>query len=333
VVFSKTLQTASKPYQEYQKKLQRYEQALGEAIQHEHSLSNETCNEFKRLQQVLKLRDEDITQIEAQVSAENKPSQLAGKTADAIQTQILSRSGNLALIKPSIDAGAASLAETPMPPRTGRPRMLAISVPVLKNPKLLLGTGIATAVAVTLIFLLKTPQLLHNAEPSPNNSPTVYSAPQTSAQDLFERAKDKDNKKDYKGAIEDYNQAIRLKPDYDDAYFYRGLVKYSLRDYQGAIADSNQALKLSPKDSVYYYARGNAKSALEDYKGAIADYNQALKFKPNYDNAYYGRGEALSNSGDNQGAIADYRKAAQLYQKQGKTKYYQDTLEQIKKLQ
>ena len=40
---------------------------------------------------------------------------------------------------------------------------------------------------------------------------------------------------DYKGAIKDYSQAIRLKPDYADAYFYRGVSKGIMQDYKGAI--------------------------------------------------------------------------------------------------
>lgn len=40
---------------------------------------------------------------------------------------------------------------------------------------------------------------------------------------------------DYKGAIEDYNEAIRLKSDDPDAYNNRGATKYSMEDYKGAI--------------------------------------------------------------------------------------------------
>ncbi|TRU98479.1 MAG: tetratricopeptide repeat protein, partial [Microcystis wesenbergii Mw_QC_S_20081001_S30D] len=39
---------------------------------------------------------------------------------------------------------------------------------------------------------------------------------------------------DKQGAIADYNQAIKLKPDYAYAYFIRGLAKYDLGDKQGA---------------------------------------------------------------------------------------------------
>ena len=46
---------------------------------------------------------------------------------------------------------------------------------------------------------------------------------------------DKVEQKDYRGAIQDFNKAIELKPDYAKAYFNRGIAKANLQDYKGAI--------------------------------------------------------------------------------------------------
>jgi hypothetical protein len=59
-----------KPYREYKKKLQEYEQALREAIQHEYPISDYTRGELKDLLQVLSLRDEDVAPIEMRVIAQ-----------------------------------------------------------------------------------------------------------------------------------------------------------------------------------------------------------------------------------------------------------------------
>ncbi|MGB5962009.1 MAG: GUN4 domain-containing protein [Coleofasciculaceae cyanobacterium] len=59
-----------KPYREYKKKLQEYEQALREAVHHEYPISDYTRDELKDLQQVLSLRDEDVAPIEMRVIAQ-----------------------------------------------------------------------------------------------------------------------------------------------------------------------------------------------------------------------------------------------------------------------
>ena len=98
-----------------------------------------------------------------------------------------------------------------------------------------------------------------------------------------------------------------------EAYYNRGVAKSQLGDFQGAITDYDQAIKIKPDYAEAYYNRGLAKQNLEDNQGAIADYNQAIKIKPDYALAYLNRGVAKSDLGDKQGVIADYDQAAQLF--------------------
>jgi tetratricopeptide (TPR) repeat protein len=49
---------------------------------------------------------------------------------------------------------------------------------------------------------------------------------------------------DNQEAIADYNQAIKLKPDFAHAYYSRGLSYKNLNDNQNAINDFRQAAKL-----------------------------------------------------------------------------------------
>ena len=109
-------------------------------------------------------------------------------------------------------------------------------------------------------------------------------------------------------------------------------MKYYLEDYQGAIEDYTQAIRLKPDLAEAYYNRGLAKSDLGDKQGAIADFNEAIRLKPDYANAYYNRGDAKYALGDKQGAIEDYREAAWLYYQQGRTANYKDALNRIREL-
>tara|TARA_B100000768_G_C10918627_1_gene224671 strand:+ start:204 stop:422 length:219 start_codon:yes stop_codon:yes gene_type:complete len=58
------------------------------------------------------------------------------------------------------------------------------------------------------------------------------------------RGETKYNLKDYKGAIEDYNKAIEINPNYTYAYYNRGFAKYYLKDYNGACQDGRKAKSL-----------------------------------------------------------------------------------------
>jgi tetratricopeptide (TPR) repeat protein len=135
---------------------------------------------------------------------------------------------------------------------------------------------------------------------------------QLTAQDYFNRGFQRIKRRDYQGAIADFNQAIKIDPKFALAYTGRGGVKFNLEDYQGAIADLNQAIKIDPNLAVAYAGRGSAKLDLEDYQGAIADFNQAIKIDPSLAIAYNGRGSAKLNLEDSQGAIVDHNQAIKI---------------------
>jgi tetratricopeptide (TPR) repeat protein len=138
----------------------------------------------------------------------------------------------------------------------------------------------------------------------------VASSPK--ADDFYIKGNEKTSNKDYRGAIADYSEAIKINPKYTNAYINRGAARSDLGDKEGAIADYNLALKLNPNDAEIYYNRGIAHYELGDREGAIADYNLALKVNPNYADAYNNRGLARSKLGKKQEAIADYSQAIKI---------------------
>ena len=102
------------------------------------------------------------------------------------------------------------------------------------------------------------------------------------------------NKK-WKDSISAYDQAIRLNPNFAEAYYNRGAVKSISRlPQEDAIADYDQAIRLNPNFAEAYYNRGNAKFELGQYKDAIADYDQAIHLNPNDAQARSNRSNAKS---------------------------------------
>jgi len=66
--------------------------------------------------------------------------------------------------------------------------------------------------------------------------------------------------RDEKGALQDFTQAIALKPDsFPDAYLARGLLKVKLNDKNGACADLNHAYKLKPDSITLHYIKINCR--------------------------------------------------------------------------
>ena len=133
-----------------------------------------------------------------------------------------------------------------------------------------------------------------------------------SAKIYFYRGNDKYESGDYKGAIADYTQAIRLKPDYVEAYCNRGAAKDNLGQHLAAIADYDTAIRLKPDYVKAYYNRGDAKDDLGQHLAAIADYDAAIRLKPDDADAYYNRGIMRASLGQHLAAIADYDTAIRL---------------------
>ena len=55
-----------------------------------------------------------------------------------------------------------------------------------------------------------------------------------------------------------YSESIKLDPEKAEGYAYRGGVRADLRDWDGAIEDFNEALKLNQSDSEIYSYKASA---------------------------------------------------------------------------
>ena len=81
----------------------------------------------------------------------------------------------------------------------------------------------------------------------------------------------------YEGAIADYDTAIRLKPDFANAYHNRGIAKTRLGEHLSAITDYDTAIRLKPDDADAYVNRGIAKMMLRRFREARQDLRTTLK--------------------------------------------------------
>jgi tetratricopeptide (TPR) repeat protein len=161
-----------------------------------------------------------------------------------------------------------------------------------------------------------------SAQPVQTTQPTAQTATQPAqqqtpaatgnAKDHYDKGVVFYERKDYDTAILEFNETIRIDPNYRNAYLYRGNAYYNKKDYDKAFADYIQVIRIDPNYALAYLGRGNAYYVKKDYDKAIADYDQAIQIDPNYAMAYNNRGMAWEAKGDKTKADADYAKAKQL---------------------
>jgi tetratricopeptide (TPR) repeat protein len=93
-------------------------------------------------------------------------------------------------------------------------------------------------------------------------------------------------------AIEDFNQAIQLYPEYAAIYNNRGNVLLGIGAVREAIKDFDRALVLAPGYTAALSNRGGAYVRLGQIDQAIADYTKAIQLVPGSAAALTGRGRA-----------------------------------------
>jgi tetratricopeptide (TPR) repeat protein len=121
---------------------------------------------------------------------------------------------------------------------------------------------------------------------------------------------------DYPGAIEWYNDALRLNRAYAIAILFRAEAYVHLERFREAKADYDAAVQFPFKrDDDRFFAflgRGYVNMVLEDLDGAIADLDQALEVRPGDLHALLYRGYANERRGALNLALHDYERAFSL---------------------
>lgn len=112
-----------------------------------------------------------------------------------------------------------------------------------------------------------------------------------------------------KAALEDYNKAVTLFPEYPVAYNNRGNLLLALGQLTEAIKDFDRALALAPGYAAAYSNRANAKMKLSHPEEAIADFTKAIELMPSSAPPLSGRGLAYLAIDKPNAAIRDFSRA------------------------
>jgi tetratricopeptide (TPR) repeat protein len=149
--------------------------------------------------------------------------------------------------------------------------------------------------------------------------PAVY--PQSDdfvrAQGYNRSGREKMQKGDLDGAIEDFTEAIKAIPKeiggaLAGLYVNRSQALAKKGDLEAALADINKAIKIQPNNIYAYQNRADLRRNKGDLDGAIEDYNKAIKLNSKFVAAYEWRGLTLLEQGKDAEAQRDFDKSLEL---------------------
>ncbi|XWK86073.1 MAG: serine/threonine-protein kinase [Phormidium sp.] len=110
---------------------------------------------------------------------------------------------------------------------------------------------------------------------------------------IYNQAQDLDNSKKFDKAIELYDLAIKLKPDYYRAWTSRGNTYIELKKFIEAENSCKRATEINEKYSYSWNCLGLALQRQGKNQEAIVAFDKAIKLEPNFKEAWHNKGEAL----------------------------------------
>ena len=122
---------------------------------------------------------------------------------------------------------------------------------------------------------------------------------------LWQRGKSPD-------AISQFEQAIRIKPDYTEAHCDLGAALQQEGKIEGAIGHYEQALRIRPDKALLHYNLGGALMQVGRVQEAIGHWEQAVQIKPDFVEAHYNLGIALEQTGKAREAVKHFEQALQI---------------------
>jgi Flp pilus assembly protein TadD len=107
----------------------------------------------------------------------------------------------------------------------------------------------------------------------------------------------------------EFREAIRLKPDYAEAYYGLGVAVASQGRLEQAIACYRNAIKADANNALAHNNLGFALLTCAEYDEALDHFKAAVQIKPDFAEAHYNYAMTLHTLGHLRGAMAEYEEA------------------------
>jgi tetratricopeptide (TPR) repeat protein len=146
-------------------------------------------------------------------------------------------------------------------------------------------------------------------------------AQKPTAKTFFDIGVEEAGKMEYSEAVDAFQHAIKLKPDYAEAYHKLGDAYYSLHRYEEAYDSYKKAVKANPKYVDAYISLGSLASMLGNDDEAVRALESAVRLKPKNADAQFTLGNLYSEAGKYEKAAEAYKRAVKVKPKFAEARY------------
>jgi tetratricopeptide (TPR) repeat protein len=140
---------------------------------------------------------------------------------------------------------------------------------------------------------IKTLDKIINAQGYEHNPDKVYAGL------FFNRGLAKSYLDREEAAISDFNESLKIDPEFTSCYGSRGCSLMNLNRNIEALEDFNKVISLGDKTFINYFNRGKCKQSLTKFSEALDDYNSAYELNPENENVIMQRDllQAMKDNG------------------------------------
>jgi tetratricopeptide (TPR) repeat protein len=175
----------------------------------------------------------------------------------------------------------------------------------MKSKKCLSFIVIAVALGSAILVACGVP-----ATPTP--VPTPAATPTLSAGEHLDLGIDYAEKGKLNEAIAEYQEAIRLDPNYAKAHYNLGIAYHEQGKLDDAIAEYKEAIRIDPSMADAHINLGVAYADQGKLDEAIAAYREAIRINPDLGDAHLNLGLAYDDQGRWDEAIAEYKEVIRI---------------------